>query len=101
MKKDKPNYPKAVEIIKCAEGNKKYMKERRARHPYGRTTLICEYPISPEDIYEPNATKITWRLAKRAARDFLRSSPLGSAIVTFSAITRPDCEVVIRVYGKY
>lgn len=38
-------FPKALEIIKCKEGNKEFMKERPARRPFGNTVLICEYPI--------------------------------------------------------
>ena len=65
-------FPKALEIIKCKEGNKEFMKERPARRPFGNTVLICEYPIDDTAAEEPNAKLITWRLAKRAARDFLR-----------------------------
>ena len=67
-------FPKALEIIKCKEGNKEFMKERPARRPFGNTVLICEYPIDDTAAEEPNAKLITWRLAKRAARDFLRVS---------------------------
>lgn len=28
-------FPKALEIIKCKEGNKEFMKERPARRPFG------------------------------------------------------------------
>ena len=38
-------FPKALEIIKCKEGNKEFMKERQARRPFGNTVHICEYPI--------------------------------------------------------
>ena len=34
-------FPKALEIIKCKEGNKEFMKERPARRPFGNTVLIC------------------------------------------------------------
>ena len=67
-------FPKALEIIKCKEGNKEFMKERPARRPFGNTVLICEYPIDDTAAEEPNAKLITWRLAKRAARDYLRAS---------------------------
>ena len=101
--KDKKNnggwqFPKALEIIKCKEGNKEFMKERPARRPFGNTVLICEYPIENTGAEEPNAKLITWRLAKRAARDFLRVSYMPSAIV--SAGER-DGKTSIRVYGKY
>lgn len=66
-KKSGWQFPKALEIIKCKEGNKEFMKERPARRPFGNTVLICEYPIDDTAAEEPNAKLITWRLAKRAA----------------------------------
>lgn len=48
---------------------------------------------------EPNARMITWRLAKRAARDFLRVSFMNSAIVTATKAYKPF--TVVRVYGRY
>ena len=84
-------FPKALEIVKCKEGNKEFMKERPARRPFGNTVLICEYPLDGDAMQEPNARMITWRLAKRAARDFLRVSFMTSAIVTATkADKRPD-----------
>lgn len=91
-------FPKPLEIIKCKEGNKEFMKERPARRPFGNTVLVCEYLIDTEAAREPNGNMITWRLAKRAARDFLRVSVMPSAIV--SANTQ-NGKTVIRVYGKY
>lgn len=82
----------------CKEGNKEFMKERPARRPFGNTVLICEYPIDDTAAEEPNAKLITWRLAKRAARDFLRVSFMPSAIV--SAATHGG-KTAVRVYGKY
>lgn len=78
-------FPKALEIVKCKEGNKEFMKERPARRPFGNTVLIREYPLDGDAMQEPNARMITWRLAKRAARDFLRVSFMTSA-------TDPDGE---------
>ena len=100
MKENKSGwqFPKALEIIKCKEGSKEFMKERPARRPFGNTVLICEYPIDDTAAEEPNAKLITWRLAKRAARDFLRVSFMPSAIV--SAATHGGKNAV-RVYGKY
>lgn len=68
MKENKSGwqFPKALEIIKCKEGNKEFMKERPARRPFGNTVLICEYPIDDTAAEEPNAKLITWRLAKRS-----------------------------------
>lgn len=51
MKENKSGwqFPKALEIIKCKEGNKEFMKERPARRPFGNTVLICKYPINESD----------------------------------------------------
>ena len=46
-------FPKALEIIECKEGNKEFMKERPARRPFGNTVLICEYPIDDTAAEEP------------------------------------------------
>lgn len=92
---------KPLEIIKCKEGRKEFMKERPARRPFGNTVLVCEYPISPDALEEPEGLGITWRLAKRAARDFLRVSIMQSAIVTVTAKHETDYDLVIRVFGKY
>ena len=91
-------FPKALEIVKCKEGNKEFMKERPARRPFGNTVLICEYPLDGDAMQEPNARMITWRLAKRAARDFLRVSFM-TAIVTAAKADKPF--TVVRVYGRY
>lgn len=88
-------FPKALEIVKCKEGNKEFMKERPARRPFGNTVLICEYPLDGDAMQEPNARMITWRLAKRAARDFLRVSFMTSAIVTAAKADKPF--TVVRV----
>ena len=72
-------FPKALEIIKCKEGDKEFMKERPARRPFGNTVLICEYPIDD-------------------TADFLRVSFMPSAIV--SAATHGG-KTAVRVYGKY
>lgn len=38
-------FPRPIEIIKCKEGNKEYMKERPARKPYGRIVKVCEFSL--------------------------------------------------------
>ena len=81
-------FPKALEIIKCKEGNKEFMKERPARRPFGNTVLICEYPIDDTAAEEPNAKLITWRLAKRAARGFL----LQAVIMPYDVINQQFVE---------
>ena len=89
---------RVIDITSRAERNKEFMKERPARRPFGNTVLICEYPIDDTAAEELNAKLITWRLAKRAARDFLRVSFMPSAIV--SAATHGG-KTAVRVYGKY
>ena len=91
-------FPKALEIIKCKEGNKEFMKERPARRPFGNTVLFRVRPPARSALKGPNAPFTTWRLAKRAARDFLRVSFMPSAIV--SAATHGG-KTAVRVYGKY
>ena len=51
-------FPKALEIIKCKEGNKEFMKERPARRPFGNTVLICEYPIDDTAAEEPEEKRL-------------------------------------------
>ena len=70
-------FPKALEIIKCKEGNKEFMKERPARRPFGNTVLICEYPIDDTAAEEPNAK-----------------------LIIVSAATHGG-KTAVRVYGKY
>ena len=48
-------FPKALEIIKCKEGNKEFMKERPARRPFGNTVLICEFSLSEKERREREA----------------------------------------------
>lgn len=90
-------FPKALEIIKCKEGNKEFMKERPARRPFGNTVLICEYPIDDTAAEEPNAKLITWRLSKRAARDFLRVSFMPSAIVSAAHGGKPPSASTVNI----
>ena len=91
-------FPKALEIVKCKEGNKEFFKERPACRPFGQLVTVCEYPINAEAAAEPDGNMITWRLAKRAARDFLRVSWMASAIVTATKTDRVGTFVI--VYGK-
>lgn len=100
QKQDKPNgggwhFPAALEIIKCKEGNKEFIKERTDRGG-GRRVLICEYPLSAVAEFDDEDARVLWRLAKRSARDFLRNSWITAAVV--KAIPK---ENAVRVYGKY
>lgn len=75
-------FPRPLEIIKCKEGNKEYMKERPARKPYGRIVKVCEFSLEAVAEFGEDDARAVWRLAKRAARDFLRVSWINTAIVT-------------------
>lgn len=90
-------FPKALEIVKCKDGNKEFIKERPARRPFGQTVKICEYFLEGFEAVDAETARTAWRLAKRAARDFLRVSWMASAIVT--ATKRGDATVII-VCGK-
>ena len=89
------HFPAPLEIIKCKEGNKEFIKERTDRGG-GRRLLICEYPLSAVAEFGGDDARIVWRLAKRAARDFLRNSWITAAVVKAEAK-----ETAVRVYGKY
>lgn len=92
-------FPRPIEIIKCKEGNKEYMKERPARKPYGRIVKMCEFSLEAVAEFGDDDARAVWRLAKRAARDFLRVSWINTAIVTAAKTDRPYMAVI--VYGKY
>lgn len=92
-------FPKALEIIKCKEGNKEFMRERPARKPFGRTIKVCEYSLEGVAEFGEDDARAVWKMAKRAARDFLRVSWMNAAIVTATKTDKP--ERVVIVYGKY
>ena len=92
-------FPADVEIVKCAEGNKEFLKERPARKPYGRMVKICEYGLDAVSEFDSEDARIYWKLAKRAARDFLRNSWIKAAIVTATKTDRVGRSIII--YGKY
>lgn len=77
-------FPRPLEIIKCKEGNKEYMKERPARKPYGRIVKVCEFSLEAVAEFGEDDARAVWRLAKRAARDFLRVSWINTAFVLMS-----------------
>ena len=91
-------FPRPLEIIKCKEGNKEYMKERPARKPYGRIVKVCEFSLEAVAEFGDDDARAVWRLAKRAARDFLRVSWINTAIVTAAKTDRPYMAVI--VYGS-
>lgn len=92
-------FPKALEIIKCKEGSKEFMRERPARKPFGRLMKVCEFSIEAVAEFGESDARAVWKLAKRTARDFLRLSWMEAAIVTATKTDKP--ERVVIVYGKY
>ena len=90
MKENKSGwqFPKALEIIKCKEGNKEFIKERPARRPFGNTVLICEYPIDDTAVEEPNA-KLIFHFVFR------------SRVYRYSIAVAAYRMHQLRVYGKY
>lgn len=102
MKRDKKTgLPAPLELTKCKRGAKFFIEERPARKPFGHVFTVCEYPLSPGDLEEPEGLEITWRLAKKSAREFLWVSCVNSAVITVAAKHEVDHDVVIRVLGKY
>lgn len=91
-------FPKALEIVKCKEGSKEFIKERQARHPFGQLVKVCEYSLDGVEQFSEEEARTVWRLAKRAARDFLRVSWMDAAIVAATRTEKP--ETVVIIYGK-
>lgn len=67
--------------------------------PYGRIVKVCEFSLEAVAEFGDDDARAVWRLAKRAARDFLRVSWINTAIVTTAKTDRPYMAVI--VYGKY
>lgn len=104
QKQDKQNgtdwdFPATLEVIKCKEGNKEFMRERPARKPYGRMVKVCEYSLEGLAEFGEDDARTVWKLAKRAARDFLRVAWMNAAIVTATKTDKVSPAVI--VYGKY
>lgn len=95
-------FPKELEIIKCREGNKEFMKERANRRSGNdRYFLVAEFPVCAP--IEEEKIRKTWRLAKRLARDYLRTEWINAAIVTHAPPSKNTGRIndYICVYGKY
>lgn len=60
---------------------------------------MCEFSLEAVAEFGDDDARAVWRLAKRAARDFLRVSWINTAIVTAAKTDRPYMAVI--VYGKY
>ena len=95
-------FPKELEIIKCREGNKEFLKERtNKRSGSDHYFLVAEFPLYAP--IEEEKVRKTWKLAKRLARDFLRSEYISAAIVTHTPPSKNTGRTrdYICVYGKY
>lgn len=83
-------FPAPLEIIKCKEGNKEFLKERRARKYCGSLFRVCEFNLEAAgDDY----ARLVWKMAKKAARDFLRLT-----WNTTSIVKAEPKEHAVRVY---
>lgn len=96
------SFPKELEIIKCREGNKEFMKERaNKRSGRDRYTLVAEFPLlgKPSEA----AARTIWRLAKRLARDYLRTNFMPAAIVTHMPPSKNTGRTrdTVCVYSKF
>lgn len=80
-------FPRPLEIIKCKEGNKEYMKERPARKPYGRIVKVCEFSLEAVAEFGDDDARTVWRLAKRA-KPSKGGSHMQRAIQNTQAATR-------------
>lgn len=115
MKENKSGwqFPKALEIIKCKEGNKEFMKERPARRPFGNTVLITVNIKSHERSYSimfskkktecrvcgyrftPERENIYTAEEPRSALEMLTAAP-----TRFSAVDCPICGCQIRLADR-
>lgn len=92
-------FPRPIEIIKCKEGNKEYMKERPARKPYGRIVKVCEFSLEAVAEFGDDDAPDAVEAGKVCGAPFLRVSWINTAIVTAAKTDRPYMAVI--VYGKY
>lgn len=94
------SFPQSLEIVKCKEGNKEFMREKPYHRNGGaaRLSLVAEFSL--EAVQNDDDARTVWRLAKRLARDFLRVSWMNSAVVTCTKTDKAG-ERRLFVYGKY
>lgn len=75
--------PAALEIVRCNEGGKEFIKEKGYKHDNNaRYMLVAEFPLNSSMNEELSTMK---RLAKRFARDFLRTTRATAAVVRWNA----------------
>jgi len=103
VRQNKWEFPKELEIIKCREGSKEFMKERaNKRSGRDQYAIIAEFPLFWKTPDESEARKI-WNLARRVAHDFLKTDSMPAAIITHLPPSEStgrtfDC---VCVYGKF
>lgn len=64
-------FPRPLEIIKCKEGNKEYMKERPARKPYGRIVKVCEFSLEAVAEFGEDDARAVWRVGEESGTRLL------------------------------
>ena len=70
--------PAALEIVRCSEGGKEFIKEKAyKRGSHTRLCLVAELPLYSTEERELSVTR---RLAKRLARDYIRTAHALSAV---------------------
>lgn len=91
------SFPKDTEIYKCREGRKEFLRERTSGlHRGFEYRLIAEFPVYTNEGFRKEA----WKMAKRCARDFLRTAWVDSVVVCF--VERDTYQrQTVKVYEKY
>ena len=83
QKNEAMHIPAALEIVRCNEGGKEFIKEKGYKREHNaRYVLIAEFPLHFSTNEEISAMK---RLAKRFARDYLRTTRATAAVVMWNA----------------
>ena len=96
-------FPRPLEIIKCKEGNKEYMKERPARKPYGRIVKVCEFSLEAVAEFGDDDARTVWGngYATEAARSCLHYASLSKmeSIISFTALSNLRSQRVMQRLG--
>lgn len=88
--------PERIEFYKCSEDGDEVIREREVTSNYdGTNTLVAEFPIYNLEGFEKSA----WVRAKRAARDFLISTPWAKCVLLCTS--RNSSQRTIAVYNKH
>lgn len=90
------SFPKDTEIFKCREGNKEFLRERTSGlHKSSNYQLVAEFPVYDSD----DSRKTAWKMAKRVARDFLRTTWAKYALICYTERDTYQRKTV-KVYQK-